>query len=118
MLNVSAVPKWPLGREKRVDFIQRTWCLSDCTRLDVDDDVVDGVMAEHDRLAKLECLVAKNEIVGAVVGRDAEAAHAADGFAAKRHGGAEDKLHAFHHARDEHAGGHLHGHAYGFEPRP
>ena len=33
MLNVSAVPKCPFGREKRVDFIQRTWCFSDAIRL-------------------------------------------------------------------------------------
>ena len=33
MLKVSAVPKWPFGREKRVDFIQRTWCFSDAIRL-------------------------------------------------------------------------------------
>ena len=35
MLKVSAVPKWPLGREKRVDFIQRTWCSMDCQKLEL-----------------------------------------------------------------------------------
>ncbi len=34
-LNVNAVPKCPLGREKRVDFIHRTWCLSDEAKLEL-----------------------------------------------------------------------------------
>ena len=118
MLNVSAVPKWPFGREKRVDFIQRTWCFSDAIRLEVDHHVIDRVMAEHDRLSQLVRLVAQHKIVGAIIGRDLEPAHPPDRVAPERHRRPEHELHAFHHARDEHAGRHLHAHAHGLEPRP
>src|SRR5208282_1090029 len=62
--------------------------------------------------------VAEDEIVGAVVGGDAEATHAADGLAPEGHGGAERELHAFHGAGGEDAGGHFDRHADSFKPRP
>src|ERR1039457_326945 len=34
-LKLSDVPKWPLGREKRVERIQRTWCFIDCRKLEL-----------------------------------------------------------------------------------
>lgn len=34
-LKVSDVPKCPLGREKRVDFIHRTWCFIDDQKLEL-----------------------------------------------------------------------------------
>ena len=75
-------------------------------------------MAQHHRLAQFVSFVAQHKIVGAIVGRYFEATHFSDGFAAKGHGGAERKLHAFHHARHENARSHLHAHAYGLKPRP
>ena len=80
--------------------------------------MVNGVVAEDNGLAELVGFIAEDEVVGAVVCGDAEAAHAADGFAAKGHGGAEGELHAFKTARDEDAGGHFNGHADGFKARP
>ncbi len=103
MLKVSDVPKWPLGREKRVDFIQRTWCLIEERKLEVEDHVVDDVMAEDDGLAEFVGFVAEDEVVRTEVGGDFKAAHAPNGFAAEGHGGAEGELHAFHCARREHA---------------
>jgi hypothetical protein len=84
----------------------------------VQDHVVDGVVAEGDGLAELVGLVAEDEIVGAVVGGDAEAAHPADGFAAEGHGGAERELHALHGASGKDTGRHFDGHADGLEARP
>ena len=34
-LKVSAVPKCPLGRENRVDFIHRTWCFIEDRKLEL-----------------------------------------------------------------------------------
>jgi len=84
----------------------------------IDDHVVDDVVAEHDGRAELERLVAEDEIVGAVFGRNAKAAHAANDVAPECHRRAEYELHALDGARGQHAGAHLHAHADGLEARP
>ncbi len=117
-LKLSDVAKWPAGREKRVDFIQRTWCFMESSEAGVDDHVLDGVVAENNRLAELEGLVAEHKIVGAIVGGDFESAHLSDGRTAKSHRGTEHELHAFHGARSQNARGHFDGHSHGFKPGP
>src|ERR1700685_1822095 len=80
--------------------------------------MVDGVMTQHDGFAELESLVAKDEIVGAIVGCDFESAHAPDGFAPEGHGGPEHELHAFHGACCKHSTGHFDRHANGLNASP
>jgi hypothetical protein len=69
----------------------------------IDDHVIDCVMTEYHGFTQLKSLVAEHEIVGAIVCCDFEAAHVANGLAAKGHGGAENKLHAFHEPGGENA---------------
>jgi len=84
----------------------------------VDDHVIDRVVAQDYRFAEFECLVAEDEIVGAIVGCDLEPAHFSDRRAAKCHRWPQHELHAFHGSGSENAAGHFYGHADGFKARP
>ena len=74
----------------------------------VDHDVIDHVMAQHHLLAQLVRLIAEYKIIGAILRRHAKPAHSANRLAAKGHRGSERELHAFHHARHQHARCHFH----------
>ena len=84
----------------------------------VQDDVIDGVVAERNFPSVAEGLVAEHEVVGAVIGGHGEASDLAKSFCAESHGRTQYKTHPLHFVGDQDSGGHFDRHADSFKACP